>query len=164
MGTSESLDNPHIAYPPDVHWYKQAQTQHHIWKKRTKERKEALWIKVFFSDSYLCNYRMTSHAMKVSPVCEAAIPLGVCASILIGFLHTWPGKVFSSWGRDSTSPSPDGSSPFSHSVRHSSDTDDSGKWLFLKKSVLIHFFLFYNVCWVHHTTECKLQTLITKVT
>lgn len=122
-------------------------------KKRKKERKEALWIKVFFSDSYLCNYRMTSHAMKLSPVCEAAIPLGVWASILIGFLHTWPGKVFSSWGMDSTSPSPDGSSPFSHSVRHSSDTDDSGKWLFSKKSVLIHFFLFYDVCWVHHTTQ-----------
>lgn len=39
MGTSESLDNPHTAYPPDVHWYKQAQTQHYIWGKKKKEKK-----------------------------------------------------------------------------------------------------------------------------
>lgn len=95
---------------------------------------EALSTEAFFSDhhtdSYLCDYRMTSYDMKVSPVCEAAIPLGVWASILIGVLHTWPGKDFVSWGMDSTSPSPVALSPFSHRVRHSSDTDHSDKWIF----------------------------------
>lgn len=43
--------------------------------------------------------------------------------MLIGFRQTWPGKVFSSWSMDSTSPSSVELSLFSHRVRHCSDTE-----------------------------------------
>lgn len=65
-----------------------------------------------------------AYERKVSPVFLAGIPFVVLASMLTGFLQTWPGKAFSKWGMDSTSPSADGLSLLSHCVRHSSDT----KW------------------------------------